>query len=279
MALIGRFNRLPILHEARPGLYLDGGEHGEILLPGRFIPPNARPGELLDVFIYRDSEDRLIATRDTPHAAVGEFAYLRVVETHPTAGAFLDWGLDKDLLLPMREQSRPVRRGSWVVVYVTLDEKTQRVIASARVDRFLDRTPAEYRVGEKVKLLVYGETDLGYNAIIENKHRGLLYRGEMAGSLVMGQKLDGYVRAVRPDGKIDLGLDRAGYARVAPLTDKIVEELKRNGGRLPYHDESSPEEIREALGMSKKAFKQAIGSLYKAGRIKIEEYGIRLLEK
>lgn len=277
MALIGRHNRLPISHEASPGLYLDGGEHGEILLPGRYIPANARPGELLDVFIYRDSEDRLIATRETPHATVGEFAYLRVVNVNARLGVFLDWGLDKDLLLPMRELAKPLRVGAWVVVYIYLDEETERVVASSRLDRWLDLRPADYPVGQKVKLLIASETPLGYSAIVENAHRGLLYRGELSTPLGVGQKLDGYIRAIRPDGKIDLGLDRAGYGRVAGLTDKIIEELKRNGGRLPYHDGSSPEEIREAMGMSKKAFKQAVGALYREKKIVIEEYGIRLV--
>ena len=279
MASIGRRNRLTILHEARPGLYLDGGEHGEILLPGRFIPENAQPGDLIDVFIYRDSEDRLIATLDVPYASVGEFAYLRVVAAHPSGGLFLDWGLDKDLLLPAREQTRDLAVGQWVVVHVSLDPKTERVVASMRLDRWLDPAPAPYREGERVSLLIADATDLGFTAIIENRHRGLLYHAELGSRLAVGQRITGYVRQVRADGKIDLGLDRAGYGRIPVLAEHILEELKRNGGRLPYHDGSSSDEIREALGMSKKAFKQAIGQLYREGRIKIAEHGIRLAEK
>ena len=276
MALIGKRNSLVILREAPPGYYLDGGSHGEILLPGKYIPKDAVPGGTMDVFVYRDSEDRLVATTQSPYAEVGEFAYLQVVGVNPRVGVFLDWGLEKDLLLPPREQSGPVREGDWLVVRVALDEKTDRIIASARLNRSLNLTPPPYTEGQAVKLLITGNTPLGYNAIVDNAHRGLLYHGDLAGPLSTGQKFDGYVRAVRPDGKIDLALDRAGYRRIAPLTDQILESLKAAGGRMPYHDNSSPEEIRAAFGVSKKAFKQAIGALFRERRILIENHGIRL---
>lgn len=278
MASIGRRNVLTILREAPPGFYLDGGTHGEILLPGRYIPRGVRPGETMSVFVYRDSEDRLVATTETPLAMVGEFAYLKVVSVNPRVGIFFDWGLEKDLLLPLRELATPLSPGDRRVVRVALDEKSDRIIASARLNRWLNKTPPPYTEGQKVKLIITGESPLGYNAIIEHAHHGLLYRAELAGPLSTGQTLDGYVRAVRPDGKIDLALDRAGFHRVVPVTDQILSALQAAGGSLPLHDNSAPEAIRDALGVSKKVFKQAIGLLYRERKIVIEPSGIRLAE-
>jgi uncharacterized protein len=276
MALIGRRNLLTVIREAPPGFYLDGGPRGEILLPGRYIPRGVGPGAEMDVFVYRDSEDRLVATTETPLAMVGEFAYLRVVSVNPRIGVFLDWGLEKDLLLPLREQASPLQPGDRRVVRVALDERTDRIIASARLNRWLNRVPATYTEGQRVSLIITGDTPLGYNAIIEHAHRGLLYRSDLAGPLSTGQQLQGYVRALREDGKIDLALDRAGFHRIAPVTDQILAALKAAGGHLPLHDDSSPEEIRAAFAISKKAFKQAIGSLYRARQIEIEPTGIRV---
>ena len=276
MANLGKRNLLRILREAAPGLYLDGGPHGEILLPGRYIPRGAKAGGRLDVFVYRDSEDRLVATTEVPSAIVGEFALLRVVNAHPKIGAFLDWGLAKDLLLPIAEQSRPLRAGEWVLVRVLLDAKTDRILASTRLSRWLNLTPPTYPDGAAVRLIVESETPLGYNAIIDETHTGLLYHTDLAGPLTIGQRLDGFVRKLRPDGKIDLALDRAGYRRIAPLTGQIVDALKADGGYLPYHDKSSPEEIRAAFGVSKKAFKQAIGALYRERIVEVEAAGLRL---
>lgn len=276
MAEIGRRNRLEILYETDSGFYLDGDVHGEILLPGKYIPRGARPGEILDVFIYRDSEDRLVATTEYPLAMVGEFASLRVVGMNPRVGSFLDWGLDKDLLLPIREQKEGLDIGYWVVVAVLLDDRSDRIMASARISRHLNLTPPEYHEGQEVKLLITGTTPLGYNAIVDNAHTGLLYRAEVALPLKMGQRMTGYIRAVREDGKIDLGLDQAGHRRIDNYQDDVLKALEASGGRMPYHDKSSPEEIRAAFGMSKKAFKQAIGTLFKARRIMIADHGIRL---
>jgi predicted RNA-binding protein (virulence factor B family) len=265
-----------VTREAPPGFFLDGGTHGEILLPGRYIPRGVRPGASMDVFVYRDSEDRLVATTETPLAMVGEFAYLRVISVNPRVGVFLDWGLEKDLLLPLRELASPLRPGDRRIVRVALDPKTDRIIASARLNRWLNLTPAPYTEGQRVSIMVTGETPLGYNTIIEHAHRGLLYRSEVAGPLGIGQQFTAYVRALREDGKIDLALDRAGFHRIAPATQHILEALKEAGGHLPFHDNSPPEEIRDAFGLSKKAFKQAIGSLYRARRITIEPTGIRI---
>lgn len=276
MALLGQRQSLSIIRHAPPGVYLDGGPPGEILLPGRYIPKTARPGEKVDVFVYRDSEDRLVATTETPRAVVGEFAYLRVVSRHPSVGAFLDWGLEKDLLLPLREHAGSLRPGDWVLVRIAIDERSDRIVASARLNRWLDLTPPAYTVGQPVKLIVESETPLGWRAIIDHAHRGLLYRSELATPLIIGQQLDGFIRTLRPDGKIDLGLDRTGHQRLAPLTEQILEALRAAGGHLPYHDGSSPEEIRAAFGISKKSFKQTIGVLFRERRLLIEPDGIRL---
>jgi predicted RNA-binding protein (virulence factor B family) len=278
MAAIGKQNTLAVLRETSIGLYLDAGELGEVLLPMRYVPPEAGPGHMLHVFLYRDSEDRLIATTETPYGSVGEFATLKVVAVHPDVGAFLDWGLPKDLLLPFREQVGPVRPGQRVVVYIDLDQKTNRVVASARLNRFLRKDTPPFRKGEKVQVLIANRTPLGYNTIVENAYGGLLYHDTLPGPLEGGQRLEAFVREVRPDGKLDLSLEMLGYKKVASLTEQILDALERNGGRLAYDDESSPEAIRENFGVSKKAFKQALGNLYKHRRIEFEHPGIRLLD-
>jgi hypothetical protein len=278
MAIIGKRNTLSVARASAPGLYLNGGELGEILLPGRYIPADLKPKDKLDVFVYRDSEDRLVATTETPLAMVGEFAYLKVLSVNRNIGAFLDWGLSKDLLLPFREQESPVRTGDWVVVHVFLDEKTSRIVASTRLNRHLSRDAPAYRDGQPVNLIIIGRTPLGYNAIVENAHRGLLYHDNLAAPLLPGQKVKGFVRAVRPNGKIDLRLDASGYKRVAPLRDQIVQALEGNGGCLAFDDDSSPDAIRQKFGVSKKAFKQALGRLYKERRILFQNPGIELLD-
>jgi predicted RNA-binding protein (virulence factor B family) len=237
-----------------------------------------KQGETLDVFIYRDSDDRLVATTEVPYATVGEFACLEIVSVNLRVGAFLDWGLQKDLLLPFREQEMPARVGQKVVVFIYLDPKTDRIVASARLHRHLSRDTPVYSEGQRVNLLITGETPLGYSAIVENAHRGLLYRDQMSTPLAVGQKLKGFVRTIRPGGKIDLSLDASGYKRVASLQQQIVQALERNGGRLAFDDDSSPESIRDAFGVSKKAFKQALGALYKTRRIRFAKPGIELLD-
>lgn len=278
MATLGKRNTLSIVRESSPGLYLDGGELGEILLPGRYIPANLKQKEKLDVFVYRDSEDRLVATTEIPLATVGEFAAMKVVSINDRVGAFLDWGLAKDLLLPFREQERAVRIGQRVVVFVYLDAKTQRIVASSRLHRHLSQERPLYRNSQPVNLLITGATQLGYQAIVENAHSGLLYRDNVPAPLQIGQRLSAFVRNIRPDDQIDLSLDAAGYKRVAPLTDEIVRELEANAGKLAFDDDSSPESIRQKFSVSKKTFKQAIGKLYKARRIRFTNPGIELLD-
>ena len=278
MATLGRRNTLSINRESTPGLYLDGGALGEILLPARYIPHGLKQGQKLDVFVYRDSEDRLVATTEIPLAMVGEFACLKVVSLNERVGAFLDWGLAKDLLLPFREQEAPIQVGQKIVVAICLDPKTNRIIASARLKRFLNPDEGSFRPGQEAVLLVTSESPLVYNVIVDNLRLGLLYRDSLPGPLQIGQKLQGFVRNVRPGGKLDVSLDKSGYKRVQPLTEKIVRELERHGGRLGFDDNSAPEAIRDKFGVSKKAFKQALGALYKNRRIRFLNPGIQLLD-
>ena len=279
MVMIGRRNTLRVVRDAPPGFYLTGDGQQEILLPGRYIPPGAKPGDTIDVFVYLDSEDRLVATTETPLAMVGEFAWLQVISLAPHVGAFLNWGLAKDLLLPFHEQATPVRREQWVAAFIFLDPVSPRIVATTRLGRHLNRTPPTYAEGQSVNLLITAKTTLGYNAIVENAHRGLLYHSNLAGPLTLGQKLQAFVRKLRPDGKIDLSLDVAGYKRVAPLTEQIIAALQANGGRLAFDDDSTPQAIRDKFSVSKNAFKQALGGLYKKRRIRFLNPGIELIGK
>lgn len=278
MAVLGKRNLLSVVRASGPGLYLDGGELGEILLPGRYIPADLKPKDKLDVFVYRDSEDRLVATTETPLATVGEFGCLKVVSINDRIGAFLDWGLAKDLLLPFREQERPARVGQRVVAFVFLDPKTGRIVASTRLGRHLSPDRPLYHNAQPVNLLITGATPLGYQAIVENRHTGLLYRDSVTAPLQIGERLKGFVRNIRPDGKLDLSLDATGYRRVAPLTVQIVRALEQNGGQLAFDDDTPPDEIRQKFGVSKKAFKQALGKLYKSRRLQFLKPGIQLLD-
>jgi predicted RNA-binding protein (virulence factor B family) len=279
MATIGQRNTLFIIRTAPPGAYLEGGALGEILLPYRYVHPGAAPGDEVDVFVYLDSEDRLVATTEVPHAAVGEFSGFKVLSVNPRVGAFLDWGLSKDLLLPFREQKTPVRVGQKVIAYVLLDEETNRIVATTKLNKYLDRRLPTYRDGQPVNFLVMDKTPLGYNVIVENAHRALLYGDKVARPLELGEKLRGFIRTVRPDGKIDVDLDASGYKRVLPIKEKIVEMLNESDGKLPFDDNSSPEAIRAKFGVSKKVFKQALGALYKQRRIGFTNPGVELLKE
>lgn len=260
------------------GLMLNGGEHGQILAPTKYLPEDAEPGEEFDVFVYLDSEDRLIATTENPRAQVGEFACLEVIGVNPRIGAFLDWGLAKDLLLPFAEQLGRAREGQKVVVAVVLDERSQRIIASQRTNRHLDKRAPMYDDGQAVRMLIAEQTPLGYRAIVNNAHVGLLYASDLSAPLRVGETVDGFVRFLRPDGKIDLSLDGSRQGRVPDLSDDILEALRNNGGKLDVGDKSSPDEIRRVFGCSKKAFKNALGALYKERRIVFEGNGVSLVE-
>ncbi|MDG1892374.1 MAG: S1-like domain-containing RNA-binding protein [Verrucomicrobiota bacterium] len=278
MAEIGRLNALHILRATPQGLYLDGGDHGDILLPSRYVTEGMQEGDQLTVFVYRDSEDRLVAVTDRPLSMVGDFASLRVTSVHPKVGAFLDWGLSKDLLLPFREQPKPVRKGQLVVVHILLDPKSERIIATMRLHRWLDRQAPRYRRGQSVRLMVVDVTPMGWNALVNASHMGLLYHDATTTSLQSGDQVKGYILRMRDDGKIDLSLEPDRGARVVSLSSTLMEALERNQGFLPLNDKSSPEDIRTALGVSKKVFKQTIGNLLKTRQIVIEPNGIRCVE-
>jgi len=277
MALIGRFNSLQVVKHTDFGLYLDGGPDGEILLPNRYVPKN-EPSEVedwLNVFLYLDSEDRPIATTETPKVQVGEFASLKVVEV-TRVGLFLDWGLPKDLLLPHSEEKRPLQVGDYCVVYVYLDKRSKRITATARLDRYLDNTPANYQAGQSVDLLVAEATDMGFKAIINGKHWGLIHKNEVFKFLRSGMREKGFIKEIRADGKISLSLQPVGSDAASSLSDQILAQLRANDGVLLISDKSSPEAISKLFSVSKGNFKKAIGGLYKQGLIVIHDDRIEL---
>jgi len=276
MALLGRIQNLVILRESDHGYYLDGGPLGEILLPTREVPPEVEQGDEVRVFVARDSEDRLVATTRLPLCEAGDFAGLKVVEVNPRLGAFLDWGLAKDLLLPFAEQSRPVRLGERVVVRVLVDPKSDRLIATTKLGRYLDKTAPRYQNGQPVSLMILEATPLGYRAMIERRHRGLLHASDVPRTLEPGEEFRGFVKAMKDDHKIDLSLEPPGYGRVAGLSERILEALHQNHGLLELGDESPPETIRSAFGASKKAFKQAVGRLYRENLVLPGSHSITL---
>jgi predicted RNA-binding protein (virulence factor B family) len=276
MATLGKFNTLRVVRHSAHGFYLDGEALGDILLPRGLVPEGTEIDDEVKVFLYRDSEDRLVATTDTPLAQVGEFASLRVTGFNPKIGAFLDWGLPKDLLLPHREQESPVRVGDDVVVFLQVDPKTDRIHATARLDAHLSSAPPLFEIGEPVTIYITRETPLGYVALVEGAHLGLLYHQDLRMRVHPGQRHTAYIAAVREDGKIDLVMDSSGRHRVTSLGDQILEALVAHGGQMDLDDDSPPEAIRDALGASKKAFKQAIGGLYRQGKIKLLKPGIAL---
>ena len=278
MADIGRFNRLQIVKHTGFGLYLNGGNDGDILLPNRYIPKDepTEVGDWLNVFIYFDSEDKIIATTEQPKAQVGDFASLKVVAKN-NVGLFLDWGLPKDVLLPYSEQKKPLEEGSYVVVHLYLDKHTSRVIATSRLDRYLDKTPARYKAGEQVELLVVERTDLGHKAIINGLHWGLIHKNEAFKYLRGGQYETGYIREMRADGKISLSLQPVGAAAGDQLQDQILQKLLDNDGTLALSDKSTPEAISRMFGVSKGNFKKAIGGLLKQEKISIHSDHIELL--
>ncbi|AGH81682.1 RNA-binding S1 domain-containing protein [Psychromonas sp. CNPT3] len=277
MIKIGTYNELKIIKEVDFGLYLDGLEEGEILLPRRYVTDSMHIGDMLNVFLYFDSEDRLIATTQKAKAEVNKFSSLKVIDTN-RVGAFLDWGLPKDLLVPFNQQNIPMKEGYGYVVYVYQDDISERLVASSKLDRFLDKTPANYHVGEKVDLLIADKTELGFKAIINHLHWGVLFESEVFGEMGIGKHCTGYIKQIREDGKLDVGLTKVGYAKVDALAERILQSLKQNQGFLPLHDKSKPEQIAKILKMSKANFKKSIGQLYRNKRIVIANDGIRLVD-
>lgn len=275
MYKIGSYNTLRIVKEVDFGLYLTDGVD-EILLPKRYEPKGVMVDDDIEVFVYTDSEDRPIATTDKPYAVVGEFACMRVKEV-TSIGAFLDWGIAKDLLVPLNEQSMRMVEGDHYVVYVYLDNKTNRVVASSKWNKFLSPERPRYEEGEEVKLLIAERTDLGFNAIINRAHIGLVYKTEIFGHLQIGDEVKGYIKKMREDGKIDLRLQSVGVELMDDAKELVLQHLKLNKGYLPLGDKSSPEEIYRSLKISKKAFKKAIGGLFKERLIDISDNAIVLV--
>ncbi len=278
MAKIGVLNNLRVVKEVDFGVYLDGGEHEEILLPRRYVPECCKVDDNIRVFIYLDSEDRFIATTESPYAMVGDFALLKVVAVE-SVGAFLDWGLLKDLLVPYSEQSPTMETGKSYIVRIYVDKKTNRIAATTRLDRYLDNEPGDFHAGQEVELLICNQTDIGYKAIINGTHWGVLYSNEVFQPLKSGQKRRGYIKKVRDDNKIDLSLHKPGYERVDDITDTILNVLKEQGGFISVTDKSPPETINKLFGVSKKTYKKAIGAIYKKKLITIENDGIKLISK
>ncbi|MGE8361331.1 CvfB family protein [Pseudomonas sp.] len=280
MAVIGRMNSLQIVKHTDFGLYLDGGAEGEILLPKRYIPTDIETevDDWLNVFIYLDSDDKLIATTEKPKVQVGEFASLKVVDIN-RVGLFLNWGLPKDLLLPHSEEKRPLQVGDYCVVHVFLDKRSKRITATARLDRYLDQTPAPYKVGQEVDLLVADATDMGFKAIINGKHWGLIHKNELFKFVRSGMQEKGFIKELRADGKISLSLQPVGQEAASSLSEQILAALRDKGGSLPLSDKSSPEAITALFRTSKGNFKKAIGGLYKQGLIVIHDDRIELATK
>jgi len=277
LAQIGRMNKLEVVREVGFGVYLDGDDLGGILLPKRYVPEGCKIGDWLDVFVYMDSDEFPIAITEEPKVQLGQAASLKVVSVE-RVGVFLDWGLPKDLFLPYSEiRSQKPEVGQHVLVLVYLDN-TGRLCATARLDRFLDRTPPEFKRGEAVDLVIVGQTDLGHKAVVNGTHWGVLYHDEVFRKLRKGYKTRGFIKQVRPDGKIDLSLDKPGYAKVDRLQQKILQHLDERSGFSPLNDKSPPEQIYSTYGISKKAYKMAIGGLYRQRKITIDEDGIRLIE-
>lgn len=275
-SLVGRYSVFRVLRLVNFGAYLETPA-GELLLPKKYMPEGLRPDDYVRVFVYHDSEDRPIATTLQPYAQLGEFACLRV--KHTTAfGAFMDWGLEKDLFVPLKEQHRPMREGQVYVVRIGLDPRTGRLIGIGKIGAFLDKGKPDLREGEQVALLVYEKTDLGYMCIVNNRHAGILYHSELFEPVSVGDKRTGFVKKIRNDFKIDLSLRLPGFQGIRAKRQIILDALKDAGGFLPYHDKTDPEIIKEVFQMSKKTFKILLGNLFKEGKIKISEKGISFVK-
>ncbi|MCZ2663868.1 S1 RNA-binding domain-containing protein [Bacteroides fragilis] len=273
---LGKFNQLEVVKQVDFGMYLDGGEEGEILLPTRYVPEDCKVGDWLNVFLYLDNEERLIATTLTPLVQVGEFACLEVSWVNQF-GAFLNWGLMKDLFVPFSEQKMKMQVRNKYVIHAYIDDESFRIVASAKVDRYLSKEKAPYQPGEEVNILIWQKTDLGFKAIIENMYSGLLYDSEIFQTLHTGDTLKAYIKQVREDGKIDLILQKPGFEKVDDFSKTLYRYIADHGGRIGLNDRSPAEEIYDVFGVSKKTFKKAVGDLYKKRLILLHEDGIELV--
>ena len=273
---LGDYNKLIVVKTVDFGLYLDGGKAGEILLPSRYIPEGTQIGDELEVFIYLDQEERIIATTETPICKVGDFAYLEVKWVNEY-GAFLGWGLMKDLFCPFREQKKKMELGESYIVHVHIDEESYRIVASAKVDRYLSKEPCPYKHGEEVDLLVWQKTELGFKVIIDNKYPGLIYSDQVFSYVHTGDRMKGFVNTVRPDGKIDVSLQRTGRQQTLDFSDTLLNYIKENNGVCPFGDKSEAEDIYREFQVSKKVFKKAVGDLYKKKLITISPLELKLV--
>jgi predicted RNA-binding protein (virulence factor B family) len=269
---MGQYNRLKVLKQLDFGIYLDGYED-EILMPTQYVPANVEIGDFLDVFIYRDSEDRAIATTLEPYGTVGEFAYL-TVNAVTSLGVFMDWGLPKDLFVPFKQQRENMVVGKSFLVFIHLDTQTDRIVASAKIERFLDEDVAELSEGMQVDLLPYEYTDMGIKALINQRHLGVLYRDEVFKPIELGKPTIGFIKKIRSDQKIDLALTEQSYNRIEGSKSELYEKLMAANGFLPFTDKSDPALITRTFGMSKKDFKKAVGGLLKEKKITLKEDGI-----
>lgn len=276
MIKLGEYNTLMILRETEPGLYLGDEEENVVLLPHKYKPEEYEIGGKITVFIYLDNEERPIATTLDPFLQLNTFGYLHCSDV-TQYGAFMDWGLEKQLFVPFKEQARPMKKGHWYIVYLYLDEKTNRLVGSSKTDRFLQNDTLTVKQFEEVEILVTHITDKGANTIVNGIHKGLIYIEDIFEDIRTGDRIKAYVKKIRNDNKIDIVLQTPGYRSIEPNANFIREELEAAGGFLPLHDKSEPETIKNLLGMSKKSFKKAIGTLYKDKQIIIKKDGIELV--
>ena len=278
MIRLGKTNTLTILRQTTPGMFLGDDENEVVLLPNKYIEPNFEVGQQIDVFVYRDSEDRLIATRLKPYAEVGQFAYLNVSEVSKV-GAFLDWGLEKDLFVPFKEQKQKMFEGYSYVVYIYIDEVTERIVASSKINKFISNEILTVNQGDEVDLLIYNETNLGFTCIINGSHKGLIYHNDVFTDLSIGDSTKGYVKLIREGNLIDLSLQNIGFKHVLSSTEKILEYLMTHDGYLGLTDKSSPDLIERRFDMSKSTFKKSIGILYRQRKVTLHDDSVRLVTK
>ncbi len=274
---VGEYNELEVVKELDFGIYFREGDV-EILMPTKWVPQGTKIGDTLNVFVFRDSDDRLIATTVKPFATADTFAFLEAKQVNEI-GAFMDWGMDKDLLVPFREQAQRMEAGKSYVVFVYLDEETDRLVGSTKLSRFIIREDIDVQEGDIVDLLIYSETDLGFNAIVNDLYTGLIYKNEIFEAIRVGDKMQGFVKRVREDEKIDLSLQKSGYELVDDVKWRILKIIKEEKGFLALNDNSTPEEIKAKLAISKKAFKKAIGALYRERLVKLTDKGVELIIK
>lgn len=278
MIRVGRVNTLEVVKAESFGLFLDASDYGTVLLPNKYAPEGVQVGDKLDVFLFFDSDNQLTATSEKPIAQVGEWGLMRVEGVNAT-GAFVNWGIEKkDLLVPFSEQRARFRAGQDILVYVYTDKASGRIVGTTKFNKLLDKTPANYTRNQQVDLIIAERSELGYKAIINGAHWGMIFPSDVFGKLFVGKRLKGYIKNIREDGKIDLSLQKVGAAKMDDLSSKILDALEKKGGFLPLNDKSTPEAIFSVFRTSKGTFKKTIGGLYKSGKITIEKEGIRLTD-